>query len=94
MSLPANWLNDGVKGFVSNTPDHVPDDLPQFPHLRVIRPSARYLLAMKCIAARVEGYDHPGDKKDARFWRGTSICARRRRCWISWPTTTPPACSR
>jgi len=67
MSLPANWLNDGVKGFVSNTPEYVTEGLLQFPHLRVIRPSAAYLLAMKCIAARVEGYDTPGDKGDARF---------------------------
>ena len=67
MSLPADWLNDGVKGFVSNTPEYVADDLPQFTHLRTIRPSASYLLAMKCIAARVEGYDSRGDREDARF---------------------------
>lgn len=67
MSLPPDWLNDGVKGFVSSTPDCVADDLPQFPHLRIIRPSATYLLAMKCMAARVEGYDARGDKEDAAF---------------------------
>lgn len=67
LSLPANWLNDGVKGFVSNHPEYVSEGLPQFPHLRVLRPSASYLFAMKCIAARVEGYDTPGDKGDARF---------------------------
>ena len=67
MSLPADWLNDCVKGFASDTPEYVAEGLPQFPHLRVIRPSATYLLAMKCIAARVEGYDGPGDKGDAAF---------------------------
>ena len=67
MALPPDWLNDGVKGFVSSTPDYVANDLPQFPHLRVIRPSAAYLLAMKCMAARVEGYDSRGDKEDAAF---------------------------
>lgn len=67
MSLPPDWLNDGVKGFVSGTPDYVADGVPQFPHLRVIRPSAEYLLAMKCMAARVEGYDTRGDMDDVRF---------------------------
>ena len=67
MSLPPDWLNDGVKGFVSSTPDYVTDDLPQFPHLRIIRPSAAYLLAMKCMAARVEGYDSRGDQEDAAY---------------------------
>ncbi len=67
LSLPADWLNDGVRGFVSARQDFVEDDMPQFPHLRVIRPSAAYLLAMKCMAARVEGYDTPGDKDDAKF---------------------------
>lgn len=67
MSLPPGWLNDGVKGFVSSTPDYVGDDLPQFPHLRIVRPSAAYLLAMKCMAARVEGYDTRGDMDDVRF---------------------------
>ena len=67
MSLPPDWLNDGVKGFVSDAPDYVADGLPQFPHLRVIRPNAAYLLAMKCLAARVEGYDTRGDMDDVRF---------------------------
>ena len=67
LSLPADWLNDGVKGFVSARQDYVEDDMPQFSHLRVIRPSAAYLLAMKCMAARVEGYDTPGDKDNAKF---------------------------
>lgn len=66
LGLPADWLNDGVKGFVSSVQDHVVDDMPQFSHLRVIRPSASYLLAMKCLAARVEGYDTRGDAEDVR----------------------------
>jgi hypothetical protein len=67
LNLPENWLNDGVKGFVSSVQDYVPDDMPQFSHLRVIRPSAAYLLAMKCMAARVAGYDTRGDIEDVRF---------------------------
>lgn len=67
MSLPADWLNDSVKGFASAVQDYVEDDMPQFPSLRVMRPSAAYLFAMKCMAARVEGYDTSGDKDDALF---------------------------
>lgn len=32
--LPANWLNDGVKGFVSVRHETTTGNLPQFPHLR------------------------------------------------------------
>ena len=41
--LPEDWLNDSVKGFVSETGTLTKDDLPQFPNLRVIRPTAEYL---------------------------------------------------
>jgi len=53
--LPANWLNDGVKGFVSARHDTTAGGLPQFPHLRLTMPVPEYLLAMKCMAARVGG---------------------------------------
>src|SRR5262245_12621827 len=33
--LPANWLNDGVKGFVSARHETTAGNLPQFPHLRL-----------------------------------------------------------
>lgn len=64
LNLPEFWLNDGVKGFVSAAPELTEDDLPRFSHLRVLRPTARYLLAMKCLAARVGGYDAPKDRED------------------------------
>ena len=67
LSLPADWLNDGVKGFVSSVQDYTEDGMPQFSHLRVIRPSAAYLLAMKSMAARVEGGDTGGDKEDLKL---------------------------
>jgi predicted nucleotidyltransferase len=53
--LPANWLNDGVKGFVSARHDTTVGDLPQFEHLRLTMPVPEYLLAMKCMAARIGG---------------------------------------
>lgn len=53
--LPNGWLNDGVKGFVSARQDTTQGNLPQFPHLRVTMPVPEYLLAMKCMAARIGG---------------------------------------
>lgn len=54
-NLPANWLNDGVKGFISRRHDLTTGNLPQFPNLRLTMPVAEYLLAMKCMAARIGG---------------------------------------
>lgn len=53
--LPADWLNDGVKGFVSARHETTPGNLPQYPHLRLTMPVPEYLLAMKCMAARIGG---------------------------------------
>lgn len=53
--LPANWLNDGVKGFVSDKHETTAGNLPQFAHLRLTMPVPEYLLAMKCMAARIGG---------------------------------------
>ncbi len=64
-ALRSDWLNDGVKGFVSESGDMTDDGMPQFSHLRIMRPSSTYLLAMKCLAARVGGYDTAGDEEDA-----------------------------
>jgi hypothetical protein len=66
--LPANWLNDGVKGFVSARHETTAGNLPQFPHLRLTMPVPEYLLAMKCMAARIGGTaDEPSDIADIRF---------------------------
>jgi hypothetical protein len=57
--LVADWLNDGVKGFIASAPPLTSSGLPQFPNLHVTMPTAEYLLAMKCMAGRtgVEGAD-------------------------------------
>ncbi len=67
LGLPADWLNDGVKGFVSEKEDFTSEDMPDFENLRVIRPSARYLLAMKCLASRIGGYGERGDISDIKI---------------------------
>ncbi len=66
LNLPEGWLNDGVKGFLSPQGDLTSEEMPQFDHLRVMRPTACYLLAMKCLAARVGGYDTSGDATDVK----------------------------
>ncbi|HXI69012.1 MAG TPA: hypothetical protein VNN22_01510 [Verrucomicrobiae bacterium] len=66
--LPADWLNDGVKGFVSTRHETTPGNLPQFAHLRLTMPVPEYLLAMKCMAARIGGTtDEPSDVVDIIF---------------------------
>lgn len=66
--LPADWLNDGVKGFVSARHETTTGNLPQFPHLRLTMPVPEYLLAMKCMAARIGGTtDEPSDIADITF---------------------------
>jgi hypothetical protein len=66
--LPPGWLNDGVKGFVSARHETTTGNLPQFPHLRLTMPVPEYLLAMKCMAARLGGgADEPSDVADIVF---------------------------
>lgn len=68
LGLPDNWLNDAAKGFLSERHDVQTGDLPQFPGLRVVAPTATYLLAMKCMASRVAaGEGGADDVADIRF---------------------------
>lgn len=54
-ALSLDWLNDGVKGFISSRHETTAGNLPQFPNLRLTMPVPEYLLAMKCMAARLGG---------------------------------------
>jgi hypothetical protein len=66
--LDPGWLNDAVKGYLSPRHDTTPGNLPQFPHLRLTMPVAEYLLAMKCMAARIAGTaGEPSDVADIVF---------------------------
>jgi hypothetical protein len=68
LDLPANWLNDGVKGYVSARHEITTGNLPQFPFLRLTMPVPEYLLAMKCMAARIgKVADEPSDVSDIIF---------------------------
>lgn len=59
-----DWLNDGVKGFVSNDSEYTADGMPVFGNLRVMRPTTEYLLAMKCLASRAADATTDGDRAD------------------------------
>jgi hypothetical protein len=69
----ANWLNDGVKGFLSAA-DASPEAKRLFqtypseeePGLRVMVPNPAYLFAMKCRAMRIGGVDESVDIDDIK----------------------------
>ncbi|MFQ5630119.1 MAG: hypothetical protein ACE5I1_15230 [bacterium] len=58
--LKEDWLNDAVKGFIVQ---HDQKIFLNHSHLKVYAPEPDYLLAMKTLAARVEGTD----RKDIEF---------------------------
>jgi hypothetical protein len=58
-----NWLNDGVKGFMSTRGDFAP--FLELDHLRVMVAQPEYLLAMKCLAMRIGAEFH--DEDDVRY---------------------------
>jgi hypothetical protein len=61
--VDTNWLNDGVKGFLSEQADFAP--FLELDHLRVMVAQPEYLLAMKCLAMRIGAEFH--DEADVRF---------------------------
>jgi hypothetical protein len=70
---PADWLNDGVKGFLSARDDEqgmklLSGEFPSSdqPGLRVFVPRPEYLFAMKCRAMRLAGVDQNADVDDIR----------------------------
>ena len=54
-SLPKDWLNDSVKGFLQSRFER--KEILSLPYLKVWSPNAEYLLAMKCLSARWDSYD-------------------------------------
>ncbi len=61
--FPADWLNDGVKGYLSGRSDFAP--FLELDHLKVMVAEPKYLLAMKCLAMRIGAEFH--DLDDVRF---------------------------
>ena len=58
-----DWLNDGVKGFLSERGEF--SLFLELDHLRVMVAQAEYLLAMKCLALRIGTESH--DEDDIRY---------------------------
>ena len=61
--LPPDWLNDAVKGYLSDKGDFHP--YLEWSNLRVLTAAPEYLLAMKCLAMRLGEVFH--DEDDVRF---------------------------
>lgn len=61
--FPADWLNDAVKGYLSDKADFAP--FLELDHLKVMVAEPKYLLAMKCLAMRIGAEFH--DVDDVRF---------------------------
>ena len=61
--VPADWLNDAVKGYLSARGEYRP--WLELSHLRVMVAQPEYLLAMKCLAFRIGAEFH--DEDDVRF---------------------------
>jgi hypothetical protein len=60
--LPADWLNDGVKGLLPGGTDRHAKVILDLPGITVSVPSPHYLLALKVRAARIDR-----DQDDIRF---------------------------
>ena len=63
LGLAGDWLNDAVKGYLSNKGDF--REYLELSNLRVMIASPEYLLAMKCLALRLGEEFH--DEADVRF---------------------------
>jgi hypothetical protein len=61
--VPPDWLNDGVKGFLSERGEF--SLFLELDHLRVMVAQPDYLLAMKCLALRIGAEFH--DEDDIRY---------------------------
>lgn len=63
VGLPSDWLNDSVKGFLSERGTFAP--FLDLDHLRVMVAQPDYLLAMKCLSMRIGAEFH--DEDDVRY---------------------------
>ncbi len=63
VGMSPEWLNDGVKGFMSADGDFAP--FLEMDHLSVMVAQPEYLLAMKCLAMRIGAEFH--DEDDVRY---------------------------
>ena len=55
LGVDESWLNDAAKGFFNGNPPK--QEVLNLSNLRVWAPAADYMLAMKCISARMDSHD-------------------------------------
>ena len=60
-NLSDDWLNDGVKGFLSSKGDFF--EYAEMSNLKIYVASPEYMLAMKCLSARLESFNEFEDIK-------------------------------
>ena len=60
--LPSDWINDGVKGFLSKSAEFV--SYYKLSNLHIWTASPEYMLAMKCLSARM---DNVNERDDIKF---------------------------
>lgn len=65
--LPSEWMNSGVGSFIATHEAKMDFAELQVPGLMITRPTPEYLLAMKCMAARLPSPFRAGDVEDIRF---------------------------
>jgi len=61
LDVPEDWLNDAARAYFHVDPPR--EEVLDLPNLRVWAPTARYMLAMKCISSRFDS----GDLDDVGF---------------------------
>lgn len=69
--LPEDWLNDSAKGYINSKVEQV--EVLNMSHLKIFAPSAKYMLAMKCLAARVGTKDEDDIEFLIKYLRLTKV---------------------
>jgi hypothetical protein len=67
LGLPEDWMNDGVRDFISAHEEKIAFAELTVPGLVITRPSPKYLLAMKCLAGRLPTPFRAGDVADIKL---------------------------
>ena len=65
-NLPTDWMNDGVKGFVSDNGEFERFGEDEFTNLSIFMTTPEYLLAMKCLSCRMPS-ENSTEVKDIKF---------------------------
>lgn len=64
--LPSDWMNDGVKGFVSSKGEFERFGEDEFTNLTIFMTTPEYLFAMKCLSCRMQN-DNSTEISDIKF---------------------------